>query len=135
MQFFDVLPQAARVSLMTTKANVIINIPADIAKQVRLQPDDHLQLRYGRDGDVAAIQIVKSPTATAWRVKARKSVWQVFAGQILPKDQYPRTMVKHEIQNGHLTITLPTTWALKREEMISSVPAAPLAAAPKVRAK
>lgn len=134
MQFFDVLPQTATASVITTEKNVIINIPTDLAELAGFKPSDHLQLRYGAEGETKAIQLVKSDRPSVWKVIKRRAVCQIYAKQILPKQQFSKTKLVHELQSGALILTLPTSWDLKDPDIVSTVAPRP-ASAPKGRSK
>ncbi len=116
MQFFDVIPgSGAKACVMTTPTGVIFSIPSDLAERAGLKKGGYLKLQYGREGSDQAVQLVPSVEPTAWKVQGRKAVIQVHAKQIKPKTDHPKAAIEHQVGNGALILSLPTSWDMPED--------------------
>lgn len=111
MQFYDVIPgSGAKASVMTTPTGVIFSIPIELAARAGLRKEGFVKLQYGREGADQAVQLVPSTEETAWKIQCRTAVVQVHAKQLRPKTEHPKTSIDHQLGNGGLILSLPTSW-------------------------
>lgn len=125
MQFHDVNPDTgARATVVATPNDVVFALPVSLAKRAGIEPDAHVTLRFGKDGDKRAVLVVPTTAETAWKVRGRRQVVQIHAKQLMPSAQIPKTELTSLMAHGGLVLNLPTGWEVQPDAVDDQPPPA-----------